>query len=295
MPIEEQLENMLKSMLITQARLNEKTNGKFYITNKYRTENTNKFIYYPMCIKMEVAELVDSLPWKHWKHANSAYDMDNIKVELIDILHFALSIHIDHIAATKEDITTKPHSATDIVNHYLDFLSKEESEVYKLNTFKQIVTNVDESLNIASKNIINLEMEPYIGLMHYSDIIMQFRMDRDANCIRVLYEAILNMYGIIKLIEQPLMTPIDLSFYINEVINLYNGKVALNRLRQDYGYTDGTYKKIWELPDGKYEDNVYMLRNVFEAVQAYSEDEMYNILHTEYLNQTHIKNDTELL
>ena len=37
---------------------------------------------------MEVAELIESTPWKHWKNINSDPDMNNIHVELVDIWHF---------------------------------------------------------------------------------------------------------------------------------------------------------------------------------------------------------------
>jgi len=47
-------------------------------------------------------------------------------------------------------------------------------------------------------------------------------------------------------------------FSIEDVYRLYIGKNCLNQFRQDNGYKDGTYTKIWD--DGKHseEDNVYM-------------------------------------
>lgn len=44
------------------------------------------------------------------------------------------------------------------------------------------------------------------------------------------------------------------NFTMNEVYKLYIGKNVLNQFRQDHGYKEGSYKKIW---DGV-EDNVFM-------------------------------------
>ena len=45
---------------------------------------------------MELSELIDSTPWKHWKDINGKIDKANAEVELVDIWHFILS----HIIAT---------------------------------------------------------------------------------------------------------------------------------------------------------------------------------------------------
>lgn len=40
---------------------------------------------------MESSELMDSYPWKWWKNVKATPDFANVKIELVDILHFALS------------------------------------------------------------------------------------------------------------------------------------------------------------------------------------------------------------
>jgi dUTP pyrophosphatase len=44
-----------------------------------------------LAITLESAELIDSYPWKWWKSVNKPADIGNVKVELVDILHFSLS------------------------------------------------------------------------------------------------------------------------------------------------------------------------------------------------------------
>lgn len=76
-------------MLKLQQELNDATNGTGW--EKGLTKN-GKIIDWKRCIYMESAELIDSFAWKHWKAINKAPDWDNIKVETIDIWHFALSL-----------------------------------------------------------------------------------------------------------------------------------------------------------------------------------------------------------
>lgn len=44
-----------------------------------------------LAVTIEATELMDSYPWKWWKNVNATPDFNNVKVELVDILHFALS------------------------------------------------------------------------------------------------------------------------------------------------------------------------------------------------------------
>lgn len=44
-----------------------------------------------LAVTMESTELMDSYPWKWWKNVNATPDFKNVRVELVDILHFTLS------------------------------------------------------------------------------------------------------------------------------------------------------------------------------------------------------------
>ncbi|MBC8493090.1 MAG: dUTP diphosphatase [Chloroflexi bacterium] len=57
-----------------------------------RVEWTEDFID---CISQELAELRDWLPWKHWRRYGSfQLNEEEIKYELIDILHFLLDLFL---------------------------------------------------------------------------------------------------------------------------------------------------------------------------------------------------------
>ncbi len=46
---------------------------------------------YALAMSQEIAELVDSTNWKWWRTKVDLFDEQNIRVELIDILHFWVS------------------------------------------------------------------------------------------------------------------------------------------------------------------------------------------------------------
>ncbi len=80
--------NKIAQMFALQQKLNDETNGIIW------TEGATKEgrqISWLRCIYMEAAEAIDSFNWKHWKDIEAAPDLDNAKVELVDIWHFIMS------------------------------------------------------------------------------------------------------------------------------------------------------------------------------------------------------------
>ncbi|WXT99800.1 MAG: hypothetical protein Ctma_0504 [Catillopecten margaritatus gill symbiont] len=80
--------NQIKQMFKLQMKLNDETNGLIW------TEGATKEgrqISWLRCIYIEAAEAIDSFNWKHWKNIEGAHDLDNAKVELVDIWHFIMS------------------------------------------------------------------------------------------------------------------------------------------------------------------------------------------------------------
>ncbi|EMV3225908.1 dUTPase, partial [Campylobacter jejuni] len=82
------LENMLK----LQQKLNDETNGLNW-ENGYTKEG--KLISWRRCIYMECAELIDSFAWKHWKNISSPTNWENVRIEIVDIWHFILSLLLE--------------------------------------------------------------------------------------------------------------------------------------------------------------------------------------------------------
>ncbi len=86
--MEESVMDYMLEMLKLQQRLNDNTNGKDW--ERGITKN-GKIIDWNRCIYLEVAELIDSYPWKHWKNIDASPDYENIKIEIVDIWHFVMS------------------------------------------------------------------------------------------------------------------------------------------------------------------------------------------------------------
>lgn len=82
------LENMLK----LQQKLNDETNGLNW-EEGYTKEG--KLISWRRCIYMECAELIDSFAWKHWKNISSPTNWENVRMEIVDIWHFILSLLLE--------------------------------------------------------------------------------------------------------------------------------------------------------------------------------------------------------
>ncbi|WP_457595814.1 dUTP diphosphatase [Hydrogenimonas sp.] len=78
----------LEEMFALQARLNDDTNGPDWRRGVTRQ---GKVVNWRRCIVMEAAELIDSFSWKHWKSIDGGIDIENIRIELVDIWHFLMS------------------------------------------------------------------------------------------------------------------------------------------------------------------------------------------------------------
>ncbi|MGG7048589.1 MULTISPECIES: dUTPase [unclassified Campylobacter] len=81
--------DIVLAMLNLQQSLNDETNGNGW-ENGYTKQG--KLINWRRCIYMECAELIDSFAWKHWKSISAPTDEQNLRVEVVDIWHFVMSL-----------------------------------------------------------------------------------------------------------------------------------------------------------------------------------------------------------
>jgi dimeric dUTPase (all-alpha-NTP-PPase superfamily) len=165
----------------------------------------------------ECAEMLDHYGWKWWKHQQP--DLEQVQLELVDILHFAMSDYLlrdadNHtVAARIEAELSQPNPGDDI----------------------RVAIEVMAQSTIAQKS------------MHFSDfatVMNLIEMDFDA-----LYRS-------------------------------YVGKNVLNFFRQDHGYKDGSYIKVWQ---GR-EDNEHLVEvvNQLNSNDSSFRDEVYQGLAARY-------------
>ena len=294
----ELLVSYIKEMIKLQAELNMQTNGDRYISSEPRTTQ-GKFIYYPICLKMEACELLDSLPWKHWKYKENEYNYSNIKLELIDMLHFTLSLQIDHYARAylpkaenpEDQVKLEDKTAAEYADGVCWLLDnrKKDNTNYAQILVDYIEENVNNKLENDYKNLNELGMEPVIGFMFYIDKVMQFTMFDGIQCIKGLYELIFTMYGLCIMAENKTDKPLKLEEFIKEIYNLYKAKLALNKLRQNYGYNAGTYKKEWKLENKLVEDNEYVVKKLITNRWYVDGVDFYKLIEIEYNKQLELE------
>lgn len=73
-----------------QIELNEKINPSLYTDISDPEVRKKWYLNFDLALKQESAEAIDSMNWKWWKKDDE--DWDNIKVELVDMLHFWVSM-----------------------------------------------------------------------------------------------------------------------------------------------------------------------------------------------------------
>ena len=196
------VENMLK----LQQKLNDDTNGLNW-ENGYTKEG--KLISWRRCIYMECAELIDSFAWKHWKNISSPTNWDNVRIEIVDIWHFILSLLL-------EEYTHKSGKNFNMI----------ANEVISISVFKDFCKE---------ENHPN-ESDIY-GILNDIELIIH-----KCSGFRFNLEELLSTYFTLA---------IKCGLNLEILYKTYIGKNVLNIFRQNHGYKEGSYKKVW---NGK-EDN----------------------------------------
>ncbi len=218
----------LEEMFALQKKLNDDTNG---VNWELGINKFDKEINWLRCIHMEVSELIDSTPWKHWKNIKDAPDVNNIHIELVDVWHFLMSYILQETNIPK---------AVSMVNTHCIY---EAVEIENIDI--KLVVKEAEKLSYVAFAIETGNMPQFSGVERF--------IDQFFRCCKLA----------------------GLSF--NWLQKLYIGKNALNKFRQDNGYKEGTYKKVW---DGK-EDNEVMIA-LLEQMESSSFEEVYTQLQKVY-------------
>jgi len=157
-------------MLKLQQELNDATNGEGW--EEGLTKN-GKVIDWKRCIYMESAELIDSFAWKHWKAINKAPDWDNIKVETIDIWHFALSLLLQEYKLKNlgsiEDLANNIVSQDAYKAFSLQEATRNDAELYKIikmveNMMFDVLNPNEFDLNAFTNNFFTMALNCGVDL-----------------------------------------------------------------------------------------------------------------------------------
>ncbi|MBX2806992.1 MAG: dUTP diphosphatase [Cellvibrionaceae bacterium] len=187
------MQQQLQIMLELQDSMNTRVN------QNWRAQH---FAWY-RAIWIECGELMDHFGWKWWKHQHA--DMAQVKLELIDIWHFGLSLLLQQNVALHR-----------IVGALEDAWKVKQSQ-----DFRTLLEEFTE-YTLANKNF---SVSLFVNLLQ----------------------------------------SIDMSF--DELYTGYIGKNVLNFFRQDHGYQEGSYQKLWH---GR-EDNEHLVE-VLESLDSARSD-----------------------
>ncbi len=203
------MKQRLLNMLQLQDQLNRHINPNWLQANNewYRA------------IWLESAELMEHYGWKWWKAQE--HDIEQIRLELIDIWHFGLSAEL----------------VVQRGNH-----------------------------DLAAENMLQ-QLQGVVATEN------DFRNNVDALALYALKEKALNMPAFLSLME-------DAGSNFDDLYRIYVGKNVLNRFRQDHGYKDGSYIKIWQ----NREDNEHLaeISAKLDADSADFEQQIYDELERRY-------------
>lgn len=173
----------INEMLSMQNTLNLATNGEAWRSG---VTQLGKTIDWRRCIVMESAELIDSYPWKHWKAVEAKTDIENVRVELVDIWHFLLSLGLENFSietcadlfykallANQQNNSPKPQSVLDevIVHEKMMRLALENAEVTS-EYLLDLTASFFDSCTVAE-----LDFEQLYQIYMAKNVLNKFRQD----------------------------------------------------------------------------------------------------------------------
>ena len=206
----------MKHKIVTMLELQNAMNSK--VSENWRTEG---FEWY-RAIWMEASEMLEHYGWKWWKKQSP--DVMQVKLEIVDIVHFALSIRLQQAADAEPD--TLQEIAVGVEQQFHDVMQAED--IRKTIECLALLTLTDQGA-------------------HFNFIA-----------------------GIMKYLDMP----------FDELYEIYVGKNVLNMFRQDHGYKEGKYTKVWA---GR-EDNEHLadILDTLDSDSATFKDDVYQALEQAY-------------
>lgn len=277
-----------------QYKLNVFTNGKEFIHTGI--SKNGKPAQWLKCIFTETAEAFEWDPYKHWKDVNRKPQVDNFLMELVDNLHFSKSMFIQ-FEETALRVTETSYAQEEINNTIIDeVLNTIENLMIEDATVNPVVSldKVCDFLDIDVLSKVKHEYrEDYVIEQLLYRYVRQSEAFYDLACINNFYTEEYKLFATTNILEDDYEITYILNSYIKSLINLilvwlikskkpmeqfvnlYLAKNVLNEVRQNNGYKEGTYVKMWKCEAGVIEDNEYAINilntSAFHIVEDYRE------------------------
>jgi len=288
--------------------------------NAYKTlvSDSGKKINYGYCLASERNELQDCMPWKHWKNIDEVIDMENIKTELIDKLHFLPAI----VNVLIEALAEQDDNKNDLIKVMVEQIEKNQFRDRNETRFLTFIIGArsliahQESFGIdkeAEDIIVNymltvseLDLE-FIGFFHAAHSLKKFDSKNFITLRDVI--SVIEEQGGLRQLKVKATFFAQLEHYISTVIYTYAIifdmsieeayedmweryliKNVLNLYRINNGYKEGTYIKMF---DGV-EDNAIIneIASILELEdRPLIKDELYSAYDARYKELYKIEKD----
>lgn len=239
----------LLDMLILQSKAND------VMSDAWRLGCNCTHQYY-RAAHMESSEAIDHIGWKWWK--TTPCDMEQAKIELIDIKHFALghTMREAYIATSVDGETFTDEAAEYAADHLLEMdmtvTIEPIGKYYSDDAYEKI-----QYLN----NEVDIDKFPLVDLMELFNY-------------NSLEQAEPNWPVLLAMFDAAGMTA-------DEVYKIYVDKNLLNIFRTSNGQRTNDYYKLWD----SVEDNVYVEKyreqKAIEGI-SYSVNDLLDYLQTTY-------------
>ena len=242
----EYIASTLVNMFVLQHKNNLNTVPEYY----------DKDLGWPEAVVAEAGELLESCNYKWWK--KQTIDKDNVLMELVDIWHFVMSGIL-----VKSGVAAK--AGSDTGDKFKDLLQQEViSDIDNLVEFEK-----PETEDLVKARIAIVDFISRFSLYYYERIAPLVEEDK-ANLFKEL--AYFFCIDFIEIVYR-------FGFTYEDLLRTYLIKNALNTLRQNYGYKEGTYVKEWPFLIESLEDNVVAKRIVSDESDF---DSVYSLLQKYY-------------
>jgi len=208
------MQDKIKTMLTMQDKLNVLVCGKNWKDNF--CENSSKPISWFFAILDESTEFLNSFQWKHWK------DTDPTSTTTIKVKNGEIPVI---------DLKNAKMEVVDLWHFFISmFLAKHSKNLNNPNQKKRLIKEV-----AMEKERLEPLFEGFATMETYLEKMVMFAAQNEPA----------RGMGMLQLLGDFIGLDFD------EVFEIYIKKNTLNIFRQEHGYKEGTYKKIW---NGK-EDN----------------------------------------
>jgi dimeric dUTPase (all-alpha-NTP-PPase superfamily) len=118
--------DQLRELFQMQKALNERIG--VHTDGMSEADRTKWILNYSRAMTQEIAELTDSVPWKWWAKYQT-FDQQNARVEIVDLLHFLISMaQVAGLSADEVfEAYTKKH-AVNLNRQESGYTTKDESD-----------------------------------------------------------------------------------------------------------------------------------------------------------------------